>query len=376
MLTFTGTRSPLNNLPSYNSVILTAPYSTAYLGAYSGISRREGSGSHPGVDIAVKYQPVFAIANGVVVKAKRSEVGFGNQVVICHDGVPKYNQVFSCLTHLRSFKVKVGDLVFAGEEIGTTGNSGASTGPHIHFQLDLASAGFHPFWPFCTAEMKEQGLANMKQAVDAKLGYAKAKQHTLSPLKWVQKYRNYKLPQFTDITRSKHRKAILELQKLGFISGSAVGKYQPKAPLTRAAAVKIAVLAITSTHSRINVGRSSKPFPDCSTGEWFTPFVTVAKQKVVISGRADGLFHPAESVSRAEFIKMAVAASGIKISRLKPKFSDVAVSVWYAPFVATAVAQKWLPWRSKKLQPSKSLTREEAAEIAWRVRKKLTAKKL
>lgn len=95
---------------------------------------------HNGVDLVTgkKDEPILAFANGRVIKALKSthpSGGFGYYVVIRHwfDG-----QFYTSLyAHMKpnSFKVKVGEKVKAGQQIGVMGTSGYSTGVHLHFEI-------------------------------------------------------------------------------------------------------------------------------------------------------------------------------------------------------------------------------------------------
>ena len=90
----------------------------------------QGETFHAGIDIpAPEGEVILAAADGTV-----SEAGFdperGNYVVIDHgDGLTTlYGQC-------RDFTVEEGDTVRAGEQIGTVGKTGMSTGPHLHFEV-------------------------------------------------------------------------------------------------------------------------------------------------------------------------------------------------------------------------------------------------
>lgn len=101
----------------------------------SGFGQRsfEGGEFHPGVDIASGGTvPVHAAADGVVIRAYQSS-SYGNVVFITHniDG-----QVWTTVyAHLNSFSVTTGQYVEQGKQIGYMGNSGHSTGQHLHFEL-------------------------------------------------------------------------------------------------------------------------------------------------------------------------------------------------------------------------------------------------
>jgi hypothetical protein len=85
-------------------------------------------GFHTGVDIAASEgTPVLAVATGTVTEAGLSG-GYGEEVLIDHGGFrTRYG-------HLSVVSVKQGQVVAAGEVIGYSGNTGRSTGPHLHFE--------------------------------------------------------------------------------------------------------------------------------------------------------------------------------------------------------------------------------------------------
>jgi murein DD-endopeptidase MepM/ murein hydrolase activator NlpD len=85
---------------------------------------------HQGVDIAVAYgHDVKAAANGIVSFAGVQN-GYGNTVVIDHDGGRQTRYA-----HLSQEMVRAGDVVSEGQVLGKSGNSGRSTGAHLHFEM-------------------------------------------------------------------------------------------------------------------------------------------------------------------------------------------------------------------------------------------------
>lgn len=95
---------------------------------------------HEGIDIANSIgTPVIAPANGVVVRIKRDR-GLGKNITINHGrGVTtKYG-------HISKILVKVGRRVKRGEEIATMGNTGRSTGPHLHYEVVVNGVRMNPF---------------------------------------------------------------------------------------------------------------------------------------------------------------------------------------------------------------------------------------
>lgn len=94
---------------------------------------------HKGLDIATSIGvPVLAPADGTVISTGFHS-GLGNQIVIDHGlGIVTF------YGHLNDFKVKVGDKVVRGQVIGTVGNSGRSTGPHLHYEVVVNGINVNP----------------------------------------------------------------------------------------------------------------------------------------------------------------------------------------------------------------------------------------
>lgn len=78
--------------------------------------------------------PVFAIANGVVVSAEDVALGWGNVVRIIHP-VKGEKPVEAIYAHLAEMKVNVGDKVHRGQIIGTIGDAGGCYPAHLHFEI-------------------------------------------------------------------------------------------------------------------------------------------------------------------------------------------------------------------------------------------------
>ncbi|GAA2537733.1 MULTISPECIES: M23 family metallopeptidase [Streptomyces] len=90
---------------------------------------------HSGQDYAVPTgTPVLATHGGTVVKAGPNGAGdgpaYGNAVVIKHA-----NGVYSQYAHLSQVNVKIGQIVKTGQKIALSGNTGNSSGPHLHFEI-------------------------------------------------------------------------------------------------------------------------------------------------------------------------------------------------------------------------------------------------
>jgi murein DD-endopeptidase MepM/ murein hydrolase activator NlpD len=86
---------------------------------------------HRGIDIGVSYVNVYASGVGKVITATFSN-SYGYYVVIDHGG-----GVSTLYAHLSKLSVKKNDQIKAGQLIGVSGNTGWSTGPHLHYELRI-----------------------------------------------------------------------------------------------------------------------------------------------------------------------------------------------------------------------------------------------
>lgn len=87
---------------------------------------------HNGIDIARSSGPAIKSADHGVVKAAGAAGTFGNRVVVDHQN--GYETIYA---HLSSIDVKAGDVVPQGTKLGNMGNTGRSTGVHLHFEVSL-----------------------------------------------------------------------------------------------------------------------------------------------------------------------------------------------------------------------------------------------
>lgn len=96
-------------------------------------------GFHSGVDIRGRSgDTILATADGVVRKAFWNG-GYGRYIEIDHG-----NGYTTKFAHMHSMSVKRGDKVTRGQKIGTVGNSGRSTGSHLHYEICLRGASINP----------------------------------------------------------------------------------------------------------------------------------------------------------------------------------------------------------------------------------------
>lgn len=94
---------------------------------------------HKGIDIGTAWgTPVHAPADGVIAFAGRSG-GYGNYLKMAHGG-----SIVTCYGHLSRFAVRAGQRVSRGQVIAYSGNSGLSTGPHLHWEVLRGGVAVNP----------------------------------------------------------------------------------------------------------------------------------------------------------------------------------------------------------------------------------------
>ncbi|MGE5607358.1 MAG: murein hydrolase activator EnvC family protein [Bacteroidota bacterium] len=94
---------------------------------------------HSGLDIAVRSGTPIAAADSGVVLVSGWRGGYGNFLAIDHG-----NGISTCYGHNSRLLVKVGEKVIKGQTIAFSGNTGLSTGPHLHFEVRINGAPANP----------------------------------------------------------------------------------------------------------------------------------------------------------------------------------------------------------------------------------------
>lgn len=98
---------------------------------------------HPGIDLAASIgTPIYAPASGVVEFSGYSNNGYGYNVILLHNF--GFKSVFAHM--MRKDVVKAGDFVNKGDLIGYTGNTGLSTGPHLHYEVRFINKTLEPLY--------------------------------------------------------------------------------------------------------------------------------------------------------------------------------------------------------------------------------------
>ena len=102
-----------------------------------------GAAMHPGIDLAGSYgTPIYATADGTVLRAGWNSGGYGNLVEIDHG-----RGITTRYGHMSAILVHPGDHVTRGQQVGRMGSTGRSTGNHLHYEVRIDGRAVNPI-PF------------------------------------------------------------------------------------------------------------------------------------------------------------------------------------------------------------------------------------
>jgi len=134
-------RSPFKGL---NSSYISSDFGNRTF--WNPVTQKYDSGFHNGIDMT-SGSTIVATARGKVTACRNTIQGYtetyasGNYVTLYHG-----NNVYTTYCHMRygSVKVKVGDIVEVGQELGTKGTTGYSTGEHLHYGVKVDGSWTDP----------------------------------------------------------------------------------------------------------------------------------------------------------------------------------------------------------------------------------------
>ena len=112
------------SMPLKNRIWVTSPFGNRTHPIFG------GQKFHKGADLKANYEKVYAVLDGKIIDAGFDSKGGGNYIKIKHS-----NSFVTSYLHLSEIYYKVGEWVHAGFIIAKSGNSGNSTGPHLHFSV-------------------------------------------------------------------------------------------------------------------------------------------------------------------------------------------------------------------------------------------------
>lgn len=116
--------------------------------------------AHNGLDFVASIgKNVYATGDGIVTFVRYSRTGYGNEIVIDH----KFG-FGSRYGHLHEIKVKEGEVVKRGQVIGTVGQTGRATGPHLHYEVLFENKPVNPAFYYDTSLTREEYAQIINQA--------------------------------------------------------------------------------------------------------------------------------------------------------------------------------------------------------------------
>lgn len=130
-------KAPFGGLGAYmplNRITVTSPYGTRIHPIF-GTAKM-----HNGIDLKANYEDVHAVLDGIITESGWDSKGGGNFIKIKH-----FNRFETSYLHLSEIYCKVGEKVRAGFIIGKSGNTGNSTGPHLHFAVKEFGQSINPY---------------------------------------------------------------------------------------------------------------------------------------------------------------------------------------------------------------------------------------
>lgn len=159
-------KEPVDSIPEVWSLWLVDSLSEYHMPAMGRVSSKFGmrhGRRHQGIDLAMPVgTPLKATFDGVV---RLSSVlhGYGGIVIIRHN-----NGMETFYGHMSRRDVKPGDIVHAGDIIGLSGNTGRSTGPHLHFETRYEGLAFDPMRiiDFTNGDLKQRIMVLKRRYFD------------------------------------------------------------------------------------------------------------------------------------------------------------------------------------------------------------------
>jgi murein DD-endopeptidase MepM/ murein hydrolase activator NlpD len=153
--------------PSINPISPADPYWLTSTYGYRNDPFTGKRTAHHGIDMAGPVGlPIHCTGDGVVTFAQLNRHGYGKEVVIDHG----YGYT-TRYAHLQDIHVKVGQELKRGEVIGSLGNTGRSTGPHLHYEIRKDNRAVNPFYFFYENLTSEEYALLASRATNAEDPY-------------------------------------------------------------------------------------------------------------------------------------------------------------------------------------------------------------
>lgn len=120
-------------MPLKNKITITSSYGTRTHPIF-GTKK-----THNGIDLKASYENVYSVMDGIVIATGWDSKGGGNFIKVQH-----FNRFETSYLHLAEMYYRAGEIVKTGFIIGKSGNTGNSTGPHLHFSVKEFGQSINP----------------------------------------------------------------------------------------------------------------------------------------------------------------------------------------------------------------------------------------
>lgn len=173
------------------------------------------------------------------------------------------------------------------------------------------------------------------------------------------------LAAFSDLSEThKNYTAITYLQKEGILNGYPDGTFRPDNSVNRAEFLKIILAG-----SKVPLDTTKNtPFSDINHSAWYAPYVKKAYSEGWIIGYNDGTFKPEQTINKVEALKILgeVQNWNLPLKITEKPYSDTPTLEWYTKYVSYAKEQNYLEETGKFFSPGALMTRAKISEIIYR----------
>lgn len=335
---------------------------------------------------------IYSVANGKVVRVSTvlaSGSGYGYYLTIEHklpqlENIADYDHaettatgtfdtVYSSYLHINNPTLQEGDIVKKGDPIGTIFYLAGAV--HLHFELKTSGIGSANCpCGYCSSA---QNITDSYYLEPDKFIKAHLSDLTVSPIGSIGtgevmikgqagSFGNSSgsvtmracMPSCQDLVPTVLSWKDAEIKLDLFVSGFNMDKFNRPIRLT------------IKRQDGTQVGQVLYPFRDVSQEVWFAELVTRLWKDGVVTGKGgQGIFAPNDQTTRAEFIKMAVVASGEECKWYlpdcwnSPNYTDIHSDDWFYKYVQAAYNKGWLDTTKTEFYPNNPIQRAEVIKI-------------
>lgn len=149
-----------------------------------------------------------------------------------------------------------------------------------------------------------------------------------------------------------------------YITGYTDGTFRPQNNIKRSECVAMIYRLMEQTYDGLPIFSGAAPFSDIPYNAWYGSALNVLTAMDIIGGYEDNTFRPENTITRGEFVVMALRYAGITPNSSPYHFVDVPQNHWAADYIQTAAQYGWLSgYTDGTFRPQQSITRAEAVSI-------------